>query len=169
MTGSAEQVRATLFCDAEAEDDGKTLLAQYQLLVATSEALVVRRQSVNTFFLSVNSIILAGEGLLLPDADTGTLESAAIIGFALGGMTLCVIWHRLITSFRQLSTGKFRVIHEIERRLPARMFTAEWVALGSGEDPKTYRPFTKVESATPKIFGLIQVLVAAGGLYLLCR
>ena len=34
--------------------DSEALLAQYRLLVETSEALVVRRQGVNTFFLSVN-------------------------------------------------------------------------------------------------------------------
>ena len=42
--------------------------------------------------------------------------------------------------------GKFDVIHALERKLPAQMFAAEWVALGRGEDPKIYRPFTKVES-----------------------
>ena len=168
MGNSVEDVRATLFGNQQRDDDGKTLLAQYRLLVETSEALILRRQGVNTFFLSVNSMILAGEGLLLRAGQSGPLESATTIGFALGGVMLCFVWHRLIISFRQLSTGKFRVIHEIEQRLPARMFAAEWVALGSGEDPKTYRPFTKLESTTPKIFGLVQLVVAGSALYMLC-
>lgn len=76
---------------------------------------------------------------------------------------LCVVWRRLITSFQQLSTGKFAVIHEIEKKLPARIFTAEWEALGSGRNPKIYRPFTKVESATPIVFAIVQVVVAVVG------
>ena len=51
--------------DNDAEYDLDTLLAQYRLFVETSEALVLRRQGVNTFFLSVNSLVLAGAGLLL--------------------------------------------------------------------------------------------------------
>ena len=165
MNSKSDLVRTNLFGDRQPGDNDEILLAQYQLLVETSEALVVRRQNVNTFFLTVNSIMLAGEGVLLRDVESGTLESAAIIGFAVGGLMLCFVWRRLITSFRQLSAGKFCVIHEIERRLPARMFAAEWVALGSGKDPKVYRPFTKVESATPKVFGLVQLLMAGVGLY----
>jgi hypothetical protein len=36
--------------------DAEALLTQYRLFVETSEALSARRQGVNTFFLSVNSI-----------------------------------------------------------------------------------------------------------------
>lgn len=39
--------------------DAEALLTQYRLFVETSEALVVRRQGVNAFFLSVNSLVLA--------------------------------------------------------------------------------------------------------------
>ncbi len=48
-------------------DDAEASLTQYRLFVETSEAFVVRRQGVNTFFLSVNSIVLAAAGLLLRD------------------------------------------------------------------------------------------------------
>lgn len=75
MNNTTESVRQTLFnksatvedspSDERFNDNNRTLLEQYKLLVGTSEALVVRRQNVNTFFLSVNSILLAGEGLLL--------------------------------------------------------------------------------------------------------
>jgi hypothetical protein len=37
--------------------DAEALLTQYRLFVETSETLGARRQVVNTFFLSVNSII----------------------------------------------------------------------------------------------------------------
>ena len=50
-----------------------------------------------------------------------------------------------MSSFRQLSRGKFEVIHALERHLPARLFTAEWIALGRGVDPQRYRPFIKTE------------------------
>lgn len=175
MNNTTESVRQTLFdksttvegssSDERFNDNDMTLLEQYKLLVGTSEALVVRRQSVNTFFLSVNSILLAGEGLLLREDDLSSLASAAIIAIAVGGVTLCFVWRRLITSFQQLSAGKFAVIHEMEEKLPARMFAAEWEALASGKDPKVYRPFTSVESATPRVFGIVQFIVAIVGAF----
>ena len=141
-----QSVEHELFRGREpAAADSEALLAQYRLLVETSEALVARRQGVNTFFLSVNSLVLAAAGLLLRDGILSDLESFALVCLSLGGCVLCFVWRRLISSFRQLSRGKFDVIHAMEQRLPARMFAAEWAALGHGEDPKKYRPFTGTE------------------------
>ena len=90
MNSQTESVSQTLFGnsvnaegshpDGRFDDNDKTLLEQYKLFVGTSEALVLRRQNVNTFFLSVNSILLAGEGLLLREDDLSSLASARDCG-----------------------------------------------------------------------------------------
>ena len=132
MTQESEQLDAALFpTGAPTDSDAATLLAQYKIFVETSETLGARRQGVNTFFLSVNSLVLAAVGLLLREGQSGNLESGALIGLGVGGVTLCFVWRRLIASFRQLSRGKFDVIHALERRLPAQIFKAEWIALGA--------------------------------------
>ena len=149
-------------------DDAEALLTQYRLFVETSEALSARRQGVNTFFLSVNSIVLAAAGLLLSDGEFSNLESIALTCLSFGGAVLSFVWWRLISSFQQLSKGKFDVIHALERRLPARIFAAEWVALGSGKDPKKYKPFTVTEKTTPMVFGTLHgFLFIAGIIYML--
>ena len=163
-----ESIDHELFAGREQVDaDPTALLAQYRLFVETSEALAARRQGVNTFFLSVNSLLLAATGLLLRDGTVSDLESLALICLSLGGGVLCFFWQRLISSYRQLSAGKFVVIHALERRLPARLFTAEWVALGRGEDPKKYRPFTRTEIATPWVFAGLHLVVLCAGVYVL--
>ena len=165
---SESSVEHELFGGREpATANSEALLTQYRLFVETSEALVERRQGVNTFFLSVNSLVLAAAGLLLRDGKLSDMESWALICLSLGGCTLCFVWHRLISSFRQLSKGKFDVIHAIERRLPARMFAAEWVALGLGKDPKKYRPFTGTEKMTPVVFAVLHFLLIGAGICLL--
>lgn len=81
MVNDEQAVERELFGDREpSEADSEALLAQYRLFVETSEALVVRRQRVNTDFLSVNSLVLAAAGLLLrdgklsdPEADSGVI------------------------------------------------------------------------------------------------
>ena len=169
MTDNTETVKTKLFgTGGQATYDADALLTQYRLFVETSEALVLRRQGVNNFFLSVNSLVLAGAGLLLRDGESSNVEAIVLIVLAFGGVSLCFVWRRLITSFQQLSRGKFDVIHELELKLPAQMFAAEWVALGRGKDPKKYRPFTTVEAATPKVFGLVQALLLLVGLWMLC-
>lgn len=158
---SEQSVEHELFRAAEpSAADSEALLAQYRLLVESSEALVMRRQGVNTFFLSVNSLVLAATGLLLRDGTLTDLESFALISMSFGACVLCFVWRRLISSFRQLSKGKFDVIHALEQRLPARVFTAEWAALGHGKDPKKYRPFTGIEAKTPLVFGGLHMLIA---------
>lgn len=166
MTDDAKTIEATLFADTPtAASNGDALLAQYRIFVDTSEALVLRRQGVNNFFLSVNSLVLAGAGIILRDGDASRIEALVLVALAFGGVSLCFVWRRLITSFQQLSRGKFDVIHQLERRLPARMFAAEWAALGEGRDPTKYRPFTRVEATTPWVFGIVQVLLLIVGLY----
>ena len=79
MTSDAEPVDGELFAGGEPKSaDTEALVAQYRLFVETSEALVLRRQRVNTFFLSVNSLILAAAGLLLREDQSGILESGVL-------------------------------------------------------------------------------------------
>lgn len=164
MTQKTTPLDTELFADGEpVASETPALLKQYELFVGTSEALSARRQGVNTFFLSANSIILAAAGLLWSNGQSGDLESVGLIALGYVGVVLCLAWHRLIESYRQLSQGKFDVIHALERRLPARVFKAEWVALGEGQDPKRYTPFTKTERATPLMFGVVQIAVASVG------
>ena len=170
MTSEPNTVEQELFGEHESgtlnETEASTLLEQYKLFVGTSEALVSRRQQVNTFFLSVNSIILAATGLLIREKTANSLVGPALIVLGMGGMALCFAWRRMILSFGQLNRGKFDVIHAFERRLPARTFTAEWVALGQGKDPSKYKPFTRTESLTPWIFGVLATLVVVAGVVL---
>lgn len=161
-----QSVEYELFHGREpSEADAEALLAQYRLLVGTSEALVVRRQGVNTFFLSVNSLILAAVGLLLRTGTLSAAEAFGLICLSLGGFVLCFFWRRLISSFRQLSEGKFAVIHALEKRLPARVFIAEWAALGYGKHPEKYRPFTKTEANTPLVFAALHLIFVVALIY----
>ena len=51
------------------------------------------------------------------------------------------------------------VIGELEKRLPASPYwSAEWIALGEGKNPKIYKPLTHVENWIPIIFGFIYIL-----------
>lgn len=168
MPSEPDTVEQELFGHRESstpnEDEVSVLFEQYELIVGTSEALVSRRQQVNTFFLSVNSLILAAIGLLIRENAANNIAGPVFAVLGVSGMILCFAWWRMILSFRQLNRGKFDVILALERRLPARIFAAEWDALGRGEDPSKYKPFTKTEFWFPMIMGGLELVVFAVGI-----
>jgi hypothetical protein len=130
-------------------------------MVQSSEALVNRRQTVNTFFLTLNGAILTALGLLVQSSvKQQILGGLGVILLAFTGALLCGAWRSLIISFGQLNRGKFQVINTIERYLSVSIYAAEWEALGRGENPHTYRSFTSREIWVPTTLLLLHVIVA---------
>ena len=159
--------------EAEALDDivfhGRTsfeerelemLMEQYRLFVDTSERLVARRQVVNTFFLSVNTLALSAVGLVAREVQTSPLAPIGVVAISIAAIVLCVAWKTLVRSYAQLNRGKFAVIDRLEDRLPAALFRAEWAALGEGRNPERYKPFTHTEVLVTNVFMAISGLAA---------
>lgn len=69
------------------------------------------------------------------------------------GLLVAIAWFMLIRAYRALNTGKFKVIHELEARLPARLFDLEWEFLRRGEGWQ-YTPLTHMEQYIPIAFGI---------------
>jgi hypothetical protein len=141
----------------------------YKIMVASSEALVGRRQGVNTFFLTINGAVLTAAGLILSNGHDQRLQAAGLMVLTVTGAILSGAWHSLLRSFGQLNKGKFAVINRIERLFPVAIFDAEWKALGKGQDPKIYRTFSSREVWPPRTFlgvyviaTLLESLIAFG-------
>lgn len=142
--------------EAYGGDHEAHLLEQYKLYVEMADKISERRQAANTFFLTINTALVAMLGVVWPRAEglIGTVWYS-IVGIA--GLLLCYSWYRLMKSYRDLNSGKFRVVHAIERYLPIRPYDAEWTSLGRGKDPKLYLPFTHIETKVPWIFFSVYV------------
>ena len=132
------------------------LLNQYKIYVEATERISDRRQKANSFFLTINTI-LVGFTSYIHIGRKDVIEFYYLIGIA--GMVLCYTWYRLILSYKGLNSGKFKVIQEIEKQLPLSIFYAEWERLGKGKDPKHYRTFTSIEARIPFVFFLLHLLV----------
>lgn len=150
--------------------DGKYhdhLLEQYKKYLDMADKISDRRSAANTFFLTINTGLISAFGLtkLLSDRNLRFL-------FVTGGLAAILLsysWYRLIRAYRDLSTAKFKVIHEIETLLPIRPFDAEWEAVGRGKDKKLYWPFTHIEQSVPWIFIALYVLVILQPFYPMFR
>ena len=123
----------------------------YKLYVGMADKISERRQAANSFFLTINTVIV---GLISYLQLGQTVETASIFYLIIGtaGMIICYAWYRLVLSYKQLNSGKFKVIHLIEQNLPLAPYDAEWEMLGRGEDAKKYLPFTHVEIFVPWVF-----------------
>jgi len=56
-----------------------------------------------------------------------------------------------------LNTGKFKVLHKIESKLPLAIYEYEWEVLEEGKNKKVYYPFSHIELLIPWLFGIIYV------------
>ncbi len=128
---------------------------QYKLFVEMADRISSRRHSANSFFLSVNTAVIAIIGYIqLAHAGTSNAGTSSTYYWlvSIAGIALCVIWLALIKSYKDLNRGKFQVVHVLEQRLPVSPYDAEWVVVGEGKSLIKYIPFTIVEMAVPVVF-----------------
>ncbi|MEW1640326.1 hypothetical protein AB0469_40525 [Streptomyces sp. NPDC093801] len=135
------------------------VLEQYKLYVEMADRVSARRSLTNTFFLTVNAALLTTAGAVGGTILKGVPTWGLII-FALIAVGQCGAWLLLIASYRQLNSAKYKVIGALERRLPARVYDAEWSELGDGKTIKQYVPLTLVELWIPVLFMVFYI--AAG-------
>jgi hypothetical protein len=133
------------------------VLDQYKLCVEMADRISGRRSVTNTFFLSLNSAVVAVLGA------TGARLGGGPLLVVLAGLVIllaqCGAWFMIVRSYRQLNGAKFEVIGALEERLPAFAYShAEWAALGEGRDWRKYLPLTRVEQWVPLIFALSYVV-----------
>ena len=101
------------------------LLEQYRIMVNTSENLMERRQSTGNLYTTICSTLIAFVGA------TFGFENLLISAFSslLAGVIitiLCFNWKASLASYELNNEGKFAVINEIEKHLPADMFECEY-------------------------------------------
>jgi hypothetical protein len=137
------------------------LIEQYKLYVESAEKVSDRRNLANTFFLSVHTLLLGILGFFI-EKKSELADKWLISAFLVALLAFCAAWWLIVRSYRQLNSGKFKVVGELEKRLPASPYwSAEWKVLGEGKDIKKYFPLTHVENWTPVIFALLYAILAA--------
>jgi len=87
----------------------------YAIAVDMADRLSARRGTANGFFLTINTGLVA----LIGSATLRWYVAAA-------GIVCAATWWLLLRSYRRLSAAKFSVITEMERQLPAQIFSDEF-------------------------------------------
>ena len=135
-----------------ADADRTELLEIYKLHTELADRVSQRREGANRLYVS----ILAGMVTFLAVSirfGIGDLPSDVMLGLAgIFGALLSVSWFAVLRSYRQLNSGKFKVLHDLETKLVYPFFTTEWGLLAEGRERNRYWKLTVVETGLPWIF-----------------
>ena len=143
------------------------LLDQYKMFQKTSEDLVSRRQSVNSFYISANSAMVALVGLAMGLVESPT-KIYVMVFMCATGIILDIAWIHILEAYGTLNAAKMKVINLIEEQLPVALYDVEWRVMSDKLNNKRYVSFTDSEKRIPKIFAAVYVVILAAMLiYLL--
>lgn len=101
----------------------------YKLAVEMADRISARRGVANSFFLTMNTAVLA----LLGSTNVRWYPAAA-------GIAACITWWALLKSYRDLNRAKFDIILALESRLPAQLYGDEWARLRKDRVSFAMRP-----------------------------
>jgi hypothetical protein len=132
--------------------DKDRLFEQYKLFLHTSEDLVTRRQVINNFYITINSILISLFATLVTLLIKEPYLFVLVLIFCTVGIVVSTSWKKIIISYGNLNACKMRIVSIIERDLPLSLFDSEWALLSHKLNRKKYVSFTESEAKIPKIF-----------------
>ena len=96
------------------KDNKEIILAQWQTCVDMANSTSQRRDAMNNLFATLNIALIAA---------TSIVWDLKSIMMAVGGVILCSVWLAFVKYFRQLNEAKFKVINDLEKKLPEQPFS----------------------------------------------
>ena len=139
--------------------DTDHLLEIYKLHSELANQVSQRREGANRLYVSLLVALVVFLAALLRFGGN-EIPERLVFGVCGGiGVLLSLSWFLVIRSYKQLNSEKFRVLHELEARLPFQFFVEEWDPKKKGEKSNLYRQLTSVEVSLPLIFGLLFALI----------
>lgn len=129
-------------CDKKDYGEGydAAVLEQWKTCVEMANSNTEKRNNANNLFITINSALFA---LITFAWDYKSILLSII------GIVVCILWLNSIRSYKQLSSVKYDIVNEIEKKLPLAPFTYEWKKLKLEHN---YVGLTKIENILPWLF-----------------
>lgn len=125
------------------DDYASAVLEQWKTCVEQANNNTEKRNNANGLFITINAGLVA--------AITFAWDYKSVL-LSVVGIVVCVLWLNMIRSYRQLSSVKYDIVNEIEKKLPLAPFTYEWEKLRLEHN---YVGLTKIETVIPWVFLLL--------------
>lgn len=130
------------------------MLEIYKLIVEMADRVSQRRQSANSFYLTVNTILVGGTSFLT----RSSFPNLSGIALSIAGLAISLLWVRNIKSYKTLNSAKFKVITDLEKNLEYDAYSKEWEFLDPDGDGERHNPFHKIEGLVPFIFVAVYII-----------
>ena len=134
------------------DSNRRELLEIYKLHAGLADKVSQRREGANRLYVALLVGLVVFVAALLRFGVGDGYQKVILFSAGAIGALLSVSWYIVIRSYRQLNTGKFLALHELERKLAYPFFTREWELLAEGRDRSRYWRLTVVEVGLPIIF-----------------
>jgi len=125
------------------------LVDQYKLYVEMTDKMSARRSKMNSFYISLLSGLLAFLSIVDDKTPVSGFRNIILLTIAILGLILCFLWYVNIHSYKQLNSGKFKVIYEMEQHLPFACYNKEWNILKKDQSHGGYLNHTRIEQYIP--------------------
>lgn len=140
-------------------DDKQELLEIYKLHSELADRVSQRREGANRIYVSLLTGILVFLAAFIRFGAGSIPVSAIATAGGILGIALSMSWYVVIRSYRQLNTGKFDTLLELEKKLSYSFFDREWFLLREDKNTKPYWRLTVVETSLPIIFSVFFILL----------
>jgi len=131
------------------------LLEIYKLHAELADRVSQRREAANRLHLGLLSGLGLFAGIFAEIGDTESLTHGVFLVVGMLGMAISFSWWAVIRSYRQLNSGKFKALDELEDKIAFPFFRREWEILKQGTQRSTYWKLTSVETFLPAAFGIL--------------
>jgi hypothetical protein len=93
--------------------------AEYALIIEDTARFTERRQTISNNYVAINSLLLAGIGVLIKDVGAqGSWVLLLPLPLAAAGVAVSLWWRELIYRNKELVRLRMGVLHEMESKLP---------------------------------------------------
>ena len=152
--------------------ESREVIEIYKLHAELADRVSQRRLGTNRIYGGLLVGVMLFLGALLEIGPSAAQGGVVFVAIGLVGTLLALSWDRVIRSYEELNTGKFKALQELEAKLPYRFFEREWHFLGQGkdagqgEDTGQYLKLSRVERSVPWLFFGLYVAVLGYGTWL---
>ncbi|MFH8348815.1 hypothetical protein [Streptomyces sp. NPDC018045] len=142
----------------------REVITSYSLAVEMADRVSARRGTANSFFLGIQTTLLAAVGLA--DSTVHDIRWYAALSVTLAGCAISACWWLQLRSYRHLNQAKFEVINKLEEQLPAKIYTDEWASLKQVRGSRRFRylELGTTERFVPLLLAALHVLLFVGRL-----
>lgn len=130
------------------------LIELFKLYVDSAEKNSDRRQKANSYLLSINTAFIALLGAF-SIKDINTLPWYTSLSLCAIGISISILWHVILKTYKKLNSAKFEVINSIAEHLPVSPYSKEWDIL----KPQNHKSLSNLEQVVPFIFTGVYIFV----------